>query len=157
MSLPLVTRFGADPLLDLEVANKRYVDNNAAGGIFLLTINQTAFVTNNVFFNSFGRTNGFTTVESAHSNEIETNFDITRVTLRSGTNTKSDDIIVGFRDDGVNAGVVTVGAGLTGVFDSGVLSDSVVAGSLCNAMIDTSDSSSGSFSVNSGLIQGSPS
>jgi len=28
MSLPLVTRFGADPLLDLEVANKRYVDNS---------------------------------------------------------------------------------------------------------------------------------
>lgn len=30
MSLPLVTRFGANPLLDLEVANKNYVDN--AGG-----------------------------------------------------------------------------------------------------------------------------
>jgi len=31
MSLPLVTRFGADPLLDLEVANKRYVDNSSGG------------------------------------------------------------------------------------------------------------------------------
>jgi len=29
LSLPLTTRFGADPLLDLEVANKRYVDNRA--------------------------------------------------------------------------------------------------------------------------------
>jgi len=28
MSLPLVTRYGADPTLDLEVANKRYVDSN---------------------------------------------------------------------------------------------------------------------------------
>jgi len=28
MSLPLTTRFGADPLLDLEIANKRYVDNS---------------------------------------------------------------------------------------------------------------------------------
>jgi len=27
MSLPLVTRFGADPLLDLELTNKQYVDN----------------------------------------------------------------------------------------------------------------------------------
>jgi len=31
LSLPLVTRFGADPLLDLEVANKRYVDNSSGG------------------------------------------------------------------------------------------------------------------------------
>jgi len=31
MSLPLVTRFGADPLLDLEVANKRYVDTSGGG------------------------------------------------------------------------------------------------------------------------------
>jgi len=31
VSLPLVTRFGADPLLDLEVANKRYVDGS--GGL----------------------------------------------------------------------------------------------------------------------------
>jgi len=31
MSLPLVTRFGADPLLDLEVANKRYVDASGGG------------------------------------------------------------------------------------------------------------------------------
>jgi len=32
MSLPLTTRFGADPLLDLEIANKRYVDNNSGSG-----------------------------------------------------------------------------------------------------------------------------
>jgi len=29
----LVTRFGADPLLDLEVANKRYVDNSGGVGL----------------------------------------------------------------------------------------------------------------------------
>jgi len=28
MSLPLVTRYGANPLLDLEVANKQYVDSS---------------------------------------------------------------------------------------------------------------------------------
>ena len=32
MFLPLTTRFGADPLLDLEIANKRYVDNSSGGG-----------------------------------------------------------------------------------------------------------------------------
>jgi len=32
MSLPLVTRFGADPLLDLELANKQYVDAGGGGG-----------------------------------------------------------------------------------------------------------------------------
>jgi len=29
-----VTRFGPDPLLDLEVANKRYVDSSGGGGTF---------------------------------------------------------------------------------------------------------------------------
>jgi len=33
MSLPLTTRFGADPLLDLELANKQYVDNSSGGGL----------------------------------------------------------------------------------------------------------------------------
>jgi len=36
MSLPLTTRFGADPLLDLEVANKRYVDANAGGDVIFI-------------------------------------------------------------------------------------------------------------------------
>jgi len=34
MSQPLVTRFGADPLLDPELATKRYVDNQPAGQTF---------------------------------------------------------------------------------------------------------------------------
>jgi len=34
MSLPLVTRFGADPLLDLELANKRYVDSQILVGTY---------------------------------------------------------------------------------------------------------------------------
>jgi len=39
MSLPLVTRFGADPLLDLEIANKRYVDNaSSSGGAFAILV-----------------------------------------------------------------------------------------------------------------------
>lgn len=33
MSLPLTTRFGANPLLDLELANKNYVDNASGGGL----------------------------------------------------------------------------------------------------------------------------
>jgi len=33
MSLPLVTRFGANPLLDLELANKNYVDSAGGGGL----------------------------------------------------------------------------------------------------------------------------
>jgi len=32
MSLPLVTRFGADPTVDLELANKQYVDSSSGGG-----------------------------------------------------------------------------------------------------------------------------
>jgi len=32
MSLPLTTRFGANPLLELELANKAYVDSSSGGG-----------------------------------------------------------------------------------------------------------------------------
>jgi len=41
MSLPLVTRFGADPLLDLEIANKRYVDNSGGSGLTFAKIVKT--------------------------------------------------------------------------------------------------------------------
>jgi len=33
LSLPLTTRFGADPVLDLELANKQYVDNASGGSL----------------------------------------------------------------------------------------------------------------------------
>jgi len=46
MSLPLVTRFGADPLLDLELANKQYVDNRA-GLIIANIVNTTLETVNN--------------------------------------------------------------------------------------------------------------
>jgi len=47
MSLPLVSRYGADPTLDLEVANKRYVD--ASGGVAILTYTNHIGVGDNTF------------------------------------------------------------------------------------------------------------
>jgi len=47
----LVTRFGADPLQDLEVANKRYVDNSSGGGILeILNQSNTQFDTTSTSF-----------------------------------------------------------------------------------------------------------
>jgi len=51
MSLPLVTRFGADPLLDLEVANKRYVDSSGGGAnVTIQTITPAEFTTSSTSF-----------------------------------------------------------------------------------------------------------
>jgi len=47
MSLPLTTRFGANPLLDLELANKNYVDNAGGGAIILNAIKTADQIVNN--------------------------------------------------------------------------------------------------------------
>jgi len=51
MSLPLVTRFGADPILDLEVANKRYVDTSGGGAtVTIQNITAASFSTSSTSF-----------------------------------------------------------------------------------------------------------
>jgi len=64
MSLPLVTRFGADPLLDLEVANKRYVDNSTGGGGFWVTGSTLSQVNVNNLFSSLDIGSGFLLTET---------------------------------------------------------------------------------------------
>jgi len=44
LSLPLTTRFGADPLLDFELANKQYVDNSSGGGFWAEVARETLSV-----------------------------------------------------------------------------------------------------------------
>jgi len=159
MSLPLVTRFGADPLLDLEVANKRYVDNSSggAGGKFFFTVRFAGFTGGTlVFFGDPQYEVPYTTTEAQRHVLIQIAFDVTRVTCNCLANTRSGDSIYGLRDDGVTSGIITIPAGITGNLDSGVLSDSYASGSLVNSIIDVSGAGSGTIQVIVAMIECTP-
>jgi len=129
MSLPLVTRFGADPLLDLEVANKRYVDN-AGGGIFIFGNQQDGDVqTGSVTWSLWNTGTGFTVGGFATlSVPLGINFNVIFVSTNIFSNGKvAPDLVFSVQAEGVQSDGLTVGAGLSGDFDSGAISFAVLA------------------------------
>jgi len=88
-------------------------------------------------FTGFGRAlNGST--ESVMQVEIFMNFNVVRISVNVATNSRSGTITLSFRDDGSNAGTVSITNGTTGQFDSGVISEAVASGSLINVMYNLS-------------------
>lgn len=74
-------------------------------------------------------------------------FVVFRTRVNVPTNNKNGNTVVALRDDGVSRGAITIGAGVTGEADSGLISEMVLKDSDCNCMVDTSASSSGSIAV----------
>jgi len=140
-----VTRFGPDPTLEQEVATKNYVDSQGGGGgNTIIMARRGSNSTNNVRFSSMNN-DIWGGIEGDKTNIVGFGFTVIRSTASFATNGKDGDTICGFRDDGVTAGSITVGAGLTGQFDSGAISVAVATLSECCMLLDSSASSSGSF------------
>jgi len=146
MSLPLVTRFGADPLLDLEVANKQYVDNSSGGGggKFYFHAFNTAYASTSVFFWTVLSGNIFSGTESIVDVTFNFEFTIVRHGAVLTANTRSNTMIFNIRDDAVDANTLLIGGGLTGEFISGVLAITVASGSLMAFEIDPDPPNAGS-------------
>lgn len=123
---------------------------------FYVTWTQTGFSTNDIFFCPFNTSSFFSTTEALRNVEIFIDYNVTRVTARVITNTKNGATIVGHRDDGVNAGTLSIPASTTGALDSGALSVSIASGSLVSGIMDTSASSGGTFDVRGVLIECEP-
>jgi len=148
MSLPLVTRFGADPLLDLEVANKKYVDsklNPAKSGFSLVSGWPAA---NGAFTVVYSPMTGIYPIE--YATEAETAIilpvcTLARCSVTNRTNTYNGITEYFCHDDGVNIAnsVVTLPASTTGAFTTGDISESIAAESLVSGQRDRTASSSG--------------
>jgi len=149
---PKVTRFGADPTVDQELATKAYVDSSGGGGgrAFLGSygINTSHAGNANVFATwsswAFTSMSGSAT-ESKMITAIGWAITIKRIYCVSDTNTKNGVTIQGVRDDGVTSSSLTIAASTTGNFDSGDLTDEIASGSEVCWIFDPTASSSGSF------------
>jgi len=141
-----VTRFGPQPLLDNEIANKAYVDAGGGGGGDKITLigfcgnhvtnptNDTTFaIINSWVVTSFTGRN----TESLMQLAIDWDLTIKRVLLRITINSENDDVIFGFRDDGVTVASITVASSTTGQFDTGDLTVLILSGSELNWIIDS--------------------
>jgi len=128
MSLPLVTRFGADPLLDLEVANKRYVDNSG-GGSSLFWMNNGDFDiesgSTDDFQTVWGDSQAPFTTESARPSLACFDFTWSRLMIRLTANTKAT-VDCFSRLAGVDGNQVINALSATGIFQDTVNTDDVV-------------------------------
>jgi len=145
-----VTRFGASPLLDDEIATKAYVDAGGGGGADKITLigftgnhvtnstNQVDYaIINSWVFTSFtGRS-----TESLMQLAIDWDLTLKRVLLRITVNSESGDLDFGFRDDGVTVASITVASSTTGQFDTGDLTVLILSGSELNWILDSAGNS----------------
>jgi len=126
MSLPLVTRFGADPLLDLEVANKRYVDSLSFPAQYVIhgqEVNSLSTGTQNFAFSG----NGTSATESARNNITSQTGTLSRLRMFMWANTRSVEGEFHCRVEQADTGlVVLIAAGLTGVFGDDVNTGAIV-------------------------------
>jgi len=127
MSLPLVTRFGADPLLDLEVANKRYVDNSSSAV-------RDFYLIGGIQASAMGGTDNFLGVCGARPSNTEAfdscacPFDMTWSEMKytCQTNSATSDQVVVNRIAGSDGSMtVTLPSSTTGVFSDDINTDTV--------------------------------
>lgn len=142
-----VTRFGVEPTLDNEIANKSYVDSQAGGtSRDLWSCERGSYVDNQ---RDFGRILGGddqrTTTESSTTLTLEYDVQLNAVAVRIVINSKNANTLFGLREDGTTRGLITIAAAATGYFENTGLTDDIAAGDLINEMHDTALSSSGSL------------
>jgi len=127
------------PRIPQDLATKGYVDartHSLCDSAFLNTSS------NNPLFMWHVR---ISTLESQVQAPIHFDMTLTRLDVFVQNNSKDGDTVFSFRDDGVSLGIITVGTLLTGLFDSGALSDEIASGSLINFLDDLSASTLGSI------------
>jgi len=146
MSLPLVTRFGADPLLDLEVANKRYVDAGGGSSPFWGGGSEITGSGNSDLFQGIN-VGGFSTITNNEESVTGTQIIWKRLTIFVHANSKNADLDTTIQDDGADIVTLTVPSSTTGSFDSGEVTVTTAAASLVNTKVNRSAASSGSYSA----------
>jgi len=145
---PFINRYNLPsvptPLLEDDIANKAYVDALSRVLDMSAGLSLTA---NNVQFLPINNGGQNSTTEALAQCLISFAFRKMILRVKVTVNTKDDDVIFSFRDDGGNAGLtVTVAAGLTGSFNSAAEDEAIAAASLCNFQVDASAPTAGSIS-----------
>jgi len=124
MSLPLVTRFGADPIQDLEVANKRYVDNTSGGDSIMA--HSLASNIGNGSFSSWAQVGSWNSCETCRSTVMPRagTFTLYTVGLRVNSNT-TDGANLRTRTNVANANLIVTVDQATGSFQDITNSDTI--------------------------------
>jgi len=145
---PKVTRFGADPTVDQELATKAYVDAGGGGATPHATTGTghlTSGSNNLLFLPWAGGNGGLGASEANISLTVPFGFTALLTELTCTTNSKNDETLYFLRDDGVSINTLTVPSSTTGKFASGVLALAVASGSDVAIGVDRTASSSGSL------------
>jgi len=127
MSLPLTTRFGADPLIDEELANKRYVDAQAGGGAFAWIGHvQAQNIGSSTTFGSCFGGDVVSTTENFRKNPAPINFTWSNLKAQSLTNGSTTDTVINTRINSADGNMtVTIPDATTGIFTDAVNTDTV--------------------------------
>jgi len=136
MSLPLVTRFGADPTLPQELATKNYVDNGGQPVFrFLFQIPQAISpIASLRFYNviaTYASQEG-DTVEAAMQTAAWQAYQLRRLYGHVEVNVRTEESIYIFRINAADGATLTVPAATNGDFDTGDINVTIAVGDLLN-------------------------
>ncbi len=98
------------------------------------------------FFSQYGST------EADKDITIYKPLTVIRLTINLTANSKGTNSLMSFRDDGADAGTVTITASTTGEFDSGVLSVAVATDSVCCLSVIGTAAGTLTWQVNIALV-----
>jgi len=139
---PKVTRFGALPTVDAELATKAYVDASSGGAsprslisLMYSTVDLDAIRFCPLYCNLVLEYNSPT--EGNVDQLIPFAFQVQNHFIVCDTNNRGTDTEVSFRDDGADVAAVTITASTTGDFDSGALTTNIAINSRCNFRVET--------------------
>jgi len=146
-SVPTTIRYGRAPTVDLELANKAYVDGLAAVTSKFLGSQMTSATSNSDRF--YAVNSNVQTLSqgsgAAAANDITGSLLVIRHRLNVSSNDKNASTIMAMIDDTVRIATLTVTATTTGLIDSGALTVTVASGSAISLERDASASASGSI------------
>lgn len=128
------------PVIPQDLATKLYVDDaGIVGAYFIMGQEDILGAFHGVgFYSPFDRTSDSTEAAAQMPMTNANTLIGHNLNIQFNTNTTGNSLF-NFRDDGADLNTLTVAFGVTGQFVSGLLSDSIAAGSLVNFSFFTTD------------------
>jgi len=158
---PLIQRYRLPqvilPVDNDDIANKVYVDTQIAArshSFYLGCGRQPgATDTTDLFYDlQTGPSGAMTITEASCQMTAQKALTVLRVLAMINVNSRTLDLPIGIRDDGVTVASATISSATTGLFDSGAIAVAIAAGSLVNWIIGFS-AGTGTLTIESMYVE----
>jgi len=144
---PKVTRFGADPTVDQELATKAYVDAGGGSGVGFVIGSFRSGSHGSGALRFWSMIGDSVSTSTENNVQFAVGFESTleQIFCQINANSLNDVCTCGMRDDGATPSTITIASATTGNFSNTGIGSTVATASLLNWFTDSTVASSGSI------------